>query len=182
MLIYQLDCLIFSDSLRHWCNKGYDFCCSACLVGAFHWVKDDFVGIGGLSLRSVEGCARVLRMASADPRHLELLNHIREIGAEDVWWGRYAPQVDQDFSVVPLMESMAFSFNGHPHAYLARGAGLPPFACHGWHTLLTLATYYRYLPFREPVRFFKVLPVACFLGWRFVLIRFRQLGKFLRLG
>lgn len=71
ILIYQLDCLIFSDQLLHWCDQGYDY------VGA-PWYKDamkeyikgaedydvpDMVGNGGFSLRNVENSLKVLKKA-----------------------------------------------------------------------------------------------------------------------
>jgi Protein of unknown function (DUF5672) len=62
ILVYQLDCLVFSGDLEHWCRKGWDY------VGApwFHEWKNDptggfwIVGNGGLSLRNVAGCMAVL--------------------------------------------------------------------------------------------------------------------------
>jgi hypothetical protein len=61
ILIYQLDCLVFSSNLEEWCQKGWDY------VGA-PWFKDEHdptqgflsVGNGGLSLRRVESALRVL--------------------------------------------------------------------------------------------------------------------------
>jgi hypothetical protein len=63
ILIYQLDCLVFSNDLLSWCAKGWDY------VGA-PWFKDHkadvteglwAVGNGGLSLRRVSSCLKVLR-------------------------------------------------------------------------------------------------------------------------
>jgi len=63
ILIYQLDCLVFSNDLRTWCAKGWDY------VGA-PWFKDCksdtsegfwAVGNGGLSLRRVSSFLKVLR-------------------------------------------------------------------------------------------------------------------------
>jgi hypothetical protein len=65
ILIYQLDCLVFSDQLKQWCDGGWDY------VGA-PWLEnhkekaepgDQFwaVGNGGLSLRRIESFLRVLR-------------------------------------------------------------------------------------------------------------------------
>jgi hypothetical protein len=63
ILIYQLDCLVFSNDLTSWCRKGWDY------VGA-PWFKDHkddtsegfwAVGNGGLSLRRVSAFRRVLR-------------------------------------------------------------------------------------------------------------------------
>jgi hypothetical protein len=63
ILIYQLDCLVFSRDLSSWCCKGWDY------VGA-PWFKDHkddtsegfwAVGNGGLSLRRVSAFRKVLR-------------------------------------------------------------------------------------------------------------------------
>ena len=67
ILIYQPDCLVFSDQLLEWCKKGNDY------IGApwyktetmkrANWAPDeDSVGNGGLSLRKVESHLRVLRV------------------------------------------------------------------------------------------------------------------------
>src|SRR5215469_1121852 len=61
ILIYQLDCLVFTSNLEEWCRKGWDY------VGA-PWLKnlDDpaqgFLGVGngGLSLRRVASALTVL--------------------------------------------------------------------------------------------------------------------------
>lgn len=61
ILIYQFDCLVFSDRLVEWCQMGFDY------IGA-PWFKikntpaSGFsrVGNGGLSLRKVESFLRVI--------------------------------------------------------------------------------------------------------------------------
>jgi len=61
ILIYQLDCLVFSNALEEWCRKGWDY------VGA-PWLNDPndptkgFAGVGdgGLSLRNVASALAVL--------------------------------------------------------------------------------------------------------------------------
>jgi hypothetical protein len=62
ILIYQLDCLVFSRELEEWCHRGWDY------VGA-PWFKDHSdnaseglwaVGNGGLSLRRVASALNVL--------------------------------------------------------------------------------------------------------------------------
>ena len=51
MLIYQLDCLVFSDELSYWCDQGYSY------IGA-PWLRGNkFTGVagnGGFSLRKVD--------------------------------------------------------------------------------------------------------------------------------
>jgi hypothetical protein len=61
ILIYQLDCLVFSDHLAHWCSLNYDY------IGAplFRSNTDPARGLsrtgnGGLSLRKVESFLKVL--------------------------------------------------------------------------------------------------------------------------
>jgi len=61
ILIYQLDCLVFSDRLRHWCDSGFDY------IGA-PWFKSrtdpgkgfSRVGNGGFSLRKVQSFLKVI--------------------------------------------------------------------------------------------------------------------------
>ncbi len=61
LLIYQLDCLVFDGTLLDWCRAGWDY------LGA-PWLRDPArpergfsrVGNGGLSLRRVGACLRVL--------------------------------------------------------------------------------------------------------------------------
>ncbi len=63
ILIYQLDAFVFRDELEYWCNQNYDY------VGA-PWMPIDKeepeeidswkVGNGGLSLRKISYCLKVL--------------------------------------------------------------------------------------------------------------------------
>jgi Protein of unknown function (DUF5672) len=65
ILIYQLDCLVFSGELSEWCAKGYDY------IGAVHTIGDNppCAGQGGFSLRRVQGCLGVLSspLRTVDP-------------------------------------------------------------------------------------------------------------------
>lgn len=61
ILIYQLDCLVFSDDLAAWCEAGYDY------IGAPWFVEKNNptsgfsrVGNGGFSLRRVDSFLKVL--------------------------------------------------------------------------------------------------------------------------
>lgn len=73
ILIYQLDCLVFSDELEAWCARGIDY------VGA-PWIRTDdagrhdFAGVGngGFSLRRVAACLAALE----------------ERDRERSWWSR----------------------------------------------------------------------------------------------
>ncbi len=68
LLLYQLDCLVFSSDLEHWCSLGYDY------IGAplFHDTTDPAkgfsrVGNGGLSLRRVDTFLKVLASTRIPP-------------------------------------------------------------------------------------------------------------------
>lgn len=62
ILIYQLDALVFSDQLRDWCAKGYDYIGAPWFPCAYTpHIQTAKVGNGGLSLRRVESAIRVLR-------------------------------------------------------------------------------------------------------------------------
>jgi hypothetical protein len=67
ILIYQLDCLVFSSDLHTWCEKGYDY------IGAPLFDKNAYpprlsrVGNGGLSLRRVRAFLNVLNSSHIPP-------------------------------------------------------------------------------------------------------------------
>lgn len=148
VLIYQLDCLVFKNELSYWCSRGYDLCSSACFNGSFSWQNQDFVSNGGLSLRKVDSCLKILRRIESDKHAFE--EHRKWIladGAEDIWWGLVAPSLDPSFKIIPLEESLEFSFHFDPLPYLRRSPAMPPFACHAWLAIRWLPIYYKYLPF-----------------------------------
>lgn len=60
MLIYQLDVLVFSDQLTHWCNLDYDYIGAPWLKSRQHPEKGfSRCGNGGFSLRKIESFLRV---------------------------------------------------------------------------------------------------------------------------
>ncbi len=84
ILLYQLDCAVFSDDLLAWCSKGFDY------IGA-PWTRREGgqiafreVGNGGLSLRNVHSALRVLQIYHQPLRKLTrrlqfVLNLIRQV-------------------------------------------------------------------------------------------------------
>ncbi len=77
MLIYQLDCLVFSDQLRDWCQRSYDYV-GAPLFNSRQSPELGFSGTlnGGLSLRRVSSFLRVL----SSRRYLEQpVSFIRDV-------------------------------------------------------------------------------------------------------
>ena len=61
-------------------------------------------------------------------KHLRRFYH----GNEDVFWGRYAVQLDPSFRVAPVEEALRFAFEVDPRGCFARNGGHMPFGCHAW--------------------------------------------------
>ena len=85
MLIYQLDSLVFSDSLSEWCEADFDY------IGA-PWLKEpeapekgfSRVGNGGLSLRRVDSSLRVLESGRYLDRRVSFLRDLLRAPLPDV--------------------------------------------------------------------------------------------------
>jgi Protein of unknown function (DUF5672) len=153
VLVHQLDCLVFSDDLPHWCAAGWDY------VGA-PWVRRTqdgrpyFAGVGngGLSLRRVDSFRRVcetlrrrqvraqilgrrvyavLRRMAREPRRARQLLRDRYV-YEDKFWSNEAPRIDPSFRIPPSEVAVAFAFEGEPRFCLDANGGRLPFGCHNW--------------------------------------------------
>jgi Protein of unknown function (DUF5672) len=76
ILIYQLDCLVFSPDLDQWCDKGWDYAGAPWIKGYSSDSAKGFwrVGNGGLALRNVENALNVLnsRRLNESPESLGL--------------------------------------------------------------------------------------------------------------
>jgi Protein of unknown function (DUF5672) len=156
LLVHQLDCLVLSDELESWCERGFDY------VGA-PWVRRGpdgpfFAGVGngGLSLRRVETFLRVLELAggplerarlataqaaAAARRFVVRLPRVRAaaraaLGAryryEDKFWSNDAPRLLSGFRIPPAEVAIAFAFETEPRFCLERNGGRPPFGAHAW--------------------------------------------------
>ena len=115
ILLYQLDCLVFSDQLLEWCELDYDY------VGA-PWLRSrerpaagfSRVGNGGFSLRKVASLLAVLRSE-------------RYRGGGSAWWRdlMFAPLPDlEPLSPVPrafkrlrVLRSARFGVAGYVSGY-----------------------------------------------------------------
>jgi hypothetical protein len=61
VLMYQLDCLVFSDDLLSWCKADVDFIGAPWIPGPdAPWAKEPAVGNGGFALMKVESILKVL--------------------------------------------------------------------------------------------------------------------------
>lgn len=160
MLIYELDSLVFSDSLLSWCRKDYDF------VGAPWFEGFDkplagagFIGAGnsGFCLKNIHNCLKVL-----DAYH-STLSKIRRFGFKkaneilagcgkkplagenawrcsfltkrmnaDLFFGLEGRKWYPKFRVAPSEEALSFSFEVNPRVCFEMNGRNLPFGCHAW--------------------------------------------------
>ncbi len=163
ILIHQLDALVFKDELAFWCAKGYDY------IGA-PWFKRFWrfrtskrlyaVGNGGLSLRKVQSCIKVLsHTGKFKPYrhcfsfHNSLLLKLKKLSierwhalkfentvnfftsinrkTEDRFWSLDTRHAYVNFYVAPIEEGLRFAFECYPSYLFALNKSLP-FGCHAW--------------------------------------------------
>jgi hypothetical protein len=157
VLVHQLDCLVLSDELESWCERGLDY------VGA-PWVRRGpdrrlaFAGVGngGFSLRRVEAFLRVLERAGRPLERVRLaathaaavarrfavrLPRVRAAVAaassaryryEDKFWSNEAPRILPGFRIPPPEVAVAFAFETEPRFCLEQNGGRLPFGAHNW--------------------------------------------------
>lgn len=160
ILIYQTDVVVFSDQLKEWCQKGYDY------VGA-PWFKDtlghgyefpDACGNGGFSLRNVEKSIKAIRMLKKPWLHTlyrlllcvpnkifrykpfifhvikewtESAPHRTQL-LEDRYWSFEVPKYLPDFKIPSPDEGLKFSMEVGPEYCFKRNNNQLPFGSHAW--------------------------------------------------
>ena len=119
VLIYQLDCWVFSDELDDWCEKGYDYIGAPFFV---KWFSDRglFVGNGGFSLRKNDAMITYLEKF--------LGKGLPHEGTDD---GFFAANFDKSLNIPTPEIAERFSFEEAP-ADLFKRTGKLPFGCHAY--------------------------------------------------
>lgn len=145
ILIYQLDCLVFSNTLEEWCRKGVDY------IGApwferwhnFRSEQSEYpedivegfgtVGNGGFSLRKVDAALAVL-MSTKRPLYDRFVQGIVANPGlhEDIFWSFYAPKLVDEFRISTPREALQFAFETEPRYCYRENGNRLPFGCHGW--------------------------------------------------
>ena len=149
VLIYQPDCLLFSERLVDFCRLEFDYLAPLILgrTDGF-WPDRDIVGVGGFSLRRVRSFLKVLDLLQQPQFKSEAValdGRIQRNGAEDMFWSLAASHVDPGFSVAPPEVALAFGFEGDPRRSLLRAEGQKPFGCHHWNRLPYFLWYLRWI-------------------------------------
>ncbi len=160
ILIYQTDVIVFSDQLREWCDKSYDY------VGA-PWYRatlgqgyefPDACGNGGFSLRNVEKSIQAIQLIKKPWKHtvyrllLTIPNRIirqkpflfhaikewtesaphRTQLLEDRYWSFEVPKYVPDFRIPSADEGLTFSMEVDPSYCFKRNNNELPFGSHAW--------------------------------------------------
>jgi hypothetical protein len=132
LLIYQLDAFVFSDKLMEFCGLGYDYIGAPIPRICWSGMKG-FVGNGGLSLRKIESCIRVLKEINPYEILALLTKNLQE--AEDCFFGYCGANPVIKFYVPNIHVAMEFAIDREiMHCYRNLKDRLP-FGCHGWYKM-----------------------------------------------
>ena len=158
ILIYQLDCLVFSDRLGEWCGKGYDYVGAPWLrTSDLNWSYSgpERAGNGGFSLRNVHRCIEAIRRSNRSG-FLDLAGLVLNPSSwqswkgfkrklmenphaaasyrhsEDYWWSFHAKRYLSDFRVPEPEEALDFAFELNPRSSFEKNQHQLPFGCHAW--------------------------------------------------
>jgi glycosyltransferase involved in cell wall biosynthesis len=134
MLVYQLDAYVFRDELAYWCKKNFDY------IGA-PWFEGfslsnneskllDVAGNGGFSLRKVKSFISILN--HENDVKMTIKHYMADDQNEDMFFSRYAKEIDKKFKVALPDDAMFFSFECQPHKLYKMMKNKLPFGCHGW--------------------------------------------------
>ena len=162
ILIYQLDAWVFADRLEEWCLRGYDY------IGAPVHFRDNEghitpqvwgVGNGGLSLRRVSYCLRILAQPKWRPfldlggltlrndmrwhsylgLPLRLLGHKNTLGYflrkninEDILLSIYAAHSFAPVHIPDAETARRFAVESLPSHYFPNPTQDLPFGCHAF--------------------------------------------------
>lgn len=133
MLIYQMDAFVFDDKLLDFCEMGYDYI-GAPLYRSLGWPYNvSVVGNGGLSLRKIESCIRLLKKKKSIYGMLDKDKINKLENAEDRFFTYCGTQPKLAFKIAPLQVARNFAMEKNIRVKCKKMllADLP-FGCHGW--------------------------------------------------
>jgi len=124
ILIYQLDAFVFYDKLNYFCELNYDYIGSPWIYSEKGMIEDvlqkAYVGNGGLSLRNVRSCIKLLKVKK------------KELGDFNCNEDFFFSAAKDDFKVAPLSIALEFSFETHVRKCFEINDRNLPFGCHAW--------------------------------------------------
>lgn len=124
--IVQPDVFVLYDALEEFCRMPYDY--FGAPMSIFRCGRYEFYGgNGGMSLRDVDACRRILIKA-------ELAAMERGALEEDEYFSLCGEVFPEAFRVAPLHVAVRFAFDRFPRLLMQVNGGRPPMALHGWYT------------------------------------------------
>lgn len=136
VLIYQLDAFVFSDRLKEFCELSFDYF-GAPIPDRIWPYLDNKVGSGGISLRRIGSCLRVL---NDKERIMERMKSIypedeidKTIYLEDRFFAFCGQCEDIDFTVPDIKTAFEFAVEFNVDGIYDRLKENKPFGCHKWY-------------------------------------------------
>lgn len=124
--IVQPDVFLCYDALEEFCRLPYDY--FGAPLGLFrHDRYELYGGNGGITLRNVAACIRILRSREVAERDWKPLE-------EDEFFSYCGEVFPEKFRVAPLHIAIKFAFDRFPRLLLALNRGKLPMAIHSWYT------------------------------------------------
>lgn len=159
LLIYQLDAFVFTDQLKYWCSKNYDYIgapwlhpsddknllqkyilhVKSLLYKRYNVSKDGIpnakqlvkgVGNGGLSLRRVKKFYE-LCIQFKDMAN-EYINKEESEFNEDIFWSIALNRKKKHLKIPTYKIALRFSIETHPELAFRLNQNRQPFGCHAW--------------------------------------------------
>lgn len=162
MLIYQLDCYVFSDQFTYWCQQDYDYIGSpwfdysyyslSKIKKVFFLIKQKIkflvfphffsvsnltnqVGNGGFSLRKIKSFQAALSSyKSSDLQIFKDSNDAIGLYNEDVFFSFFAKNIKKP----NYKKAVQFSIDNAPPIGMSLNKNKLPFGCHAWKRNMTL--------------------------------------------
>ena len=135
ILIHQLDAFVFKDKLKEFCDMGYDYIGAPALRWVPLWrFMGARVGNGGLSLRKVESCARLVSQKEffvSHPFKNDFLSY------EDTFFGFAGTQPELHFRTPDIKTARKFALQDEVQHALRGPAIELPFGVHAWQKINT---------------------------------------------
>ncbi|AZQ63513.1 hypothetical protein EI427_15165 [Flammeovirga pectinis] len=152
LLIYQIDCFIFTDQIEKWCKKNYSYIGAPWPHGAQNEpIQFKYVGNGGLSLRKIEDHIRVIKSSTLlnSIFSLNLPKRLKQWYAylrltykntslfkkntknEDMFFGKNSSKTFSFFTIPTPKEALLFSIESRPEECIEVNKVLP-MGIHAW--------------------------------------------------
>jgi hypothetical protein len=149
ILIYQLDAFVFKNTLKEWCEKGYDYIGAPWIATQHNKIVTKILalfdskkkkerkqifykaGNGGFSLRKVSSHYKIVKEQESFISDFLRAEKKAIYAIEDVFWSLKAPEFCKDFKIPDYKEALHFAIDRKPKIAFKLINNEIPFGCHG---------------------------------------------------